>query len=389
MTIRSLGGRLGLAVTVAALAVAGAAPADAQERVRWRVPIAFPSSLPALGDNLQFVAEQLEMASGGNIEFRIAEPGELVPAAEISQSVRDGQVDAGYNWLGYDQGWLPASPLFSAVPFGMEPWAYQAWWYYGGGKELAEEIYGEHDVRPIFCGITGPETAGWFREPVEGIEGFEGLRIRFAGLGGRVLQQLGANVTMMPGGEIFQALERGVIDASEFALPVVDQRLGFNRVASYNYFPGWHQTFTAFHLQINTNTWDALDDQTKALIEMACMAGVTRNFAYGEAIQGEVIAGFDEVGVTATRLDEAILLELQAAADTVLAEEAAANEDFARVYNSQQAFRAEYALWRELAYLPRDWYSRTHGGEGAEEGDGAEESDGAEEGEAATQGGNE
>ena len=365
MTNTFFGGRLGLAAAAAALALTSAAPtAVAQETIRWRVPIAFPSTLPALGDNLHFVAEQLDRATGGSIAFRIAEPGELVPAAEITQSVRDGQIDAGYNWVGYDQGWLPASPLFSAVPFGMEPWAYQAWWYHGGGQELAEEIYGEHDVRPILCGLTGPETAGWFREPVEGgVEGFQGLRIRFAGLGGRVLQQVGANVTMMPGGEIFQALERGVIDASEFALPVVDQRLGFNRVAAYNYFPGWHQTFTAFHLQINTSTWDDLDDQTKALIEMACMAGVLRNFAYGEAVQGAVIAGFEDVGVTATRLSEDILLDLQVAANTVLQEQADSDADFARVYESQQAFRAEYALWRELAYLPGDWYSRTHGGE--------------------------
>jgi TRAP-type mannitol/chloroaromatic compound transport system substrate-binding protein len=166
-----------------------------------------------------------------------------------------------------------------------------------------------------------------------------------------------------------------VIDASEFALPVVDQRLGFNRVASYNYFPGWHQPFTAFHLQINTDTWDALEDQTKALIEMACMAGVTRNFAYGEAIQGEVIAGFDEAGVTATTLSEDILMELQAAADIVLQEEATADDDFARVYNSQQAFRQEYALWREIAYLPADWFTRTHGG-GEGEAEGGEESQG-------------
>jgi TRAP-type mannitol/chloroaromatic compound transport system substrate-binding protein len=119
-----------------------------------------------------------------------------------------------------------------------------------------------------------------------------------------------------------------------------------------------------------------LDDQTKALIEMACMAGVTRNFAYGEAIQGEVIAGFDEVGVTATRLSEDILLELQEAATTVLEAEAEGDEDFARVYNSQQAFRAEYALWRELAYLPRDWYSRTHADgedDGEEDGEGGSE----------------
>ena len=361
MTKMSLQKCLKGAVAAAVVGVIGAvsvAPPDAaaQERLRWRVPIAFPSTLPALGDNMPWVAEHLDMASGGTIQFRIAEPGELVPALELTEAIGTGQVDAGYNWVGYDQGRIPASPLFAAVPFGMEPWEYAGWWYYGGGQQLGEEIYGAQGVHPIFCGITGPETAGWFRQPINSLEDFEGLRIRFAGLGGRVLQALGANVTMLPGGELFQALERNVIDATEFALPVVDQRLGFDRVASFNYFPGWHQPFTAFHFQVNVDVWAGLDDQQRAMINMACMAGVMRNLAYGEAIQGEVIANFADQGVTATRLDEDILRELYEVAQDVLAEEAANDADFARVYESQEAFRANYIYWKTLAYLPRDFY---------------------------------
>ena len=348
------------AVTIAALGIGGTlaltTDADAQDRLRWRVPNAFPSSLPALGDNLGWVADQLNAASGGEIEFRLAEPGELVPALELTEAIGTGQVDAGYNWLGYDQGRIPASPLFSAVPFGMEPWAYAAWWFYGGGRELGEEIYATQGVRPVFCGITGPETAGWFREPIESLDDFDGLRIRFAGLGGRVLQALGANVTMLPGGELFQALERNVIDATEFALPIVDQRLGFDRIASYNYFPGWHQPFTAFHFQVNLEVWDGLTDQQRALIDTTCMAGVLRNLAYGEAIQGEVIANFPEQGVTATRLSDDILRELYAVAQEVLAEEAANDADFARVLESQTAFREQHQYWNTLAYLPRDFF---------------------------------
>ena len=345
------------AVTASALAVVSTVDsAEAQERVRWRVLIAFPSSLPALGDNMAWVAERLTAASGGNVEMRIAEPGELVPALELTEAVGTGQVDAGYNWLGYDQGRIPSSPLFAAVPFGMEPWEYSAWWYYGGGQELGEEIYGAQGVHPIYCGITGPETAGWFREPIESLSDLEGIRIRFAGLGGRVMQALGANVTMLPGGEIFQALERGAIDASEFALPIVDQRLGFNRVASYNYYPGWHQPFTAFHFMVNQDVWNGLEDSTRALIDLACMAGVTRNLAYGEAVQGEVIAGFPEIGVTAVRLPDEILRELYTIAQEVIAEEAANDADFARVLESQQQFRENYQYWKTLAYLPRDFY---------------------------------
>ena len=209
---------VGASALAMTMGLAAVSDVEAQERVRWRVPIAFPSTLPALGDNMPWVAEQVGAATDGRIEMRVIEPGEMVPALELSEAVGQGQVVAGYNWLGYDQGRIPSSPLFSAVPFGLEPWEYIAWWHRAGGRELAEEIYGEINVMPIFCGITGPETAGWFKEPIDGVADIEGLKIRFAGLGGQVLESLGASVSLIPGGEIYQSLERGVIDASEFSL---------------------------------------------------------------------------------------------------------------------------------------------------------------------------
>jgi TRAP-type mannitol/chloroaromatic compound transport system substrate-binding protein len=135
----------------------------------------------------------------------------LVPAMEITESVKEGKIEAGYQWVGHDQGRIPASTLIAAVPFGMEPMEFLAWWYYGGGQALGEALYQPHNVMPILCGITSPETAGWFREPVESLDDLVGVKIRFAGLGGRVLQQPGASVTMIPAGETFQALEKGAI----------------------------------------------------------------------------------------------------------------------------------------------------------------------------------
>lgn len=343
----------GAALAVAVLATAP--PAQALDTVRWRVPIAFPSSLPALGDNMGWVAERLAEASAGQIRLRVVEPGELVPALELTQSVGENEIDAGYNWLGYDQGLIPASPLFSAIPFGMEPWAFNAWWYYGGGRALGEDIYAAHGVRPILCGIIGPETAGWFKRPIDSVDDLKGLKIRFSGLGGEVVASLGASVSLIPGGEIYQALERGVIDATEFSLPVVDLRLGFDQVAKYNYFPGWHQPSAAFHLIVNQGVWASLSADTQALIEMACAAGVTNSLAKAEAFQGAAIRQFEARGVTATRLPEAVLRDLQAATERTLAVRAAADADFARVYESQTAFRADYKIWKRLAFLPRDF----------------------------------
>lgn len=328
---------------------------QAAEKVRWKVPVAFGTNLPALGDNITYVADALKAASGGAVQFKVFEPGKLVPPFSITDAVKDNKVQAGYTWVGYDQGRIPSSPLFAARPFGMEPWEYTAWWYEGGGKALGEEVYGEHGVHPILCGIIGPETAGWFRNEIKTLDDLQGLKIRFAGLGGRVLQKLGASVTMLPGGEIFQALEKGAIDASEFSMPAIDQKLGFDRVVKFNYFPGWHQTYTAFHLLVNRGVWEKLEDSNRALIDMACTAGVMRNLSKGEAIQGKIIDNFKASGVTATRLPEDLLRELQKVTQQVMQEESGKDALFKKVYDSQEAFSEGYKSWKSLGYLPRDF----------------------------------
>jgi TRAP-type mannitol/chloroaromatic compound transport system substrate-binding protein len=325
------------------------------ERFRWRVPVAFATNLPALGDNALYVSTALAEATGNAQRLEIYEPGEIVPPFSITDAVRDAKVEAGYTWLGYDQGKLPASALLGAVPFGMEPWEFSAWWFEGGGRELGEDLYHRQGVHPLLCGMTGPETAGWFRVPVRSLADLRGLKIRFAGIGGKVIARAGASVTMLPGGEIFQALEKGAIDATEYALPVVDQRLGFSRIAPYNYYPGWHQPATAFHLAVNLQRWNALTAATRSLLETVCTAGVTRNLARSEGLQGPLIRQFAAEGVKVESLPDDVLRELAAITETVLAEEAAADADFARILASQQRFRTDYAYWKARAYLPRDF----------------------------------
>lgn len=345
-----------LAAMAGSLAMAPTTDATAAEdKVRWKVPVAFGTNLPALGDNIVYVADALKASSGGDVQFKVFEPGKLVPPFSITDAVKDNKVPAGYTWVGYDQGKIPSAPLFAARPFGMEPWEFTAWWYEGGGKQLGEEVYGEHGVHLVLCGIIGPETAGWFRNEITSLDDLKGLKIRFAGLGGKVMQKVGASVTMLPGGEIFPALEKGAIDASEFSMPAIDQKLGFNKVVTYNYFPGWHQTYTSFHLLVNKEVWDGLSDSTRALIDLACTAGVMRNLSYGEAIQGEVIRGFADKGVTAGRLPDEMLRQLQEITKEVMAEEAANDANFKKVYESQEAFSENYKYWKSLAYLPRNF----------------------------------
>jgi TRAP-type mannitol/chloroaromatic compound transport system substrate-binding protein len=344
-----------LALRAPARHEASAQASVAEREVRWRVPAAFGTNLPALGDNVLHVAETLAAASDGRLRLEVYEPGELVPPFSITEAVGDAKVEAGYTWLGYDQGRLPWSSLFGAVPFGLEPWEYTAWWYHGGGRELAEELYRGLGIYPLLCGIIGPESAGWFREPIEDLDDLRGLKIRFAGLGGMVIQRVGASVTMLPGGEIFQALEKGAIDATEFSLPAVDERLGFDRIVRFNYFPGWHQPFTAFHLTVGTGAWAELSPAQQTLVETACTAGISRNLAHAEAIQGDVLRRTRERGVSVLSLPEPVLRELERVSGEILDEQAASNGDFRRVLESQRAFSAGYEEWKRVAFLPRDF----------------------------------
>lgn len=344
------------AAILAAAGLAGFSGDVSAEQLRWKMPIAFASNLPGLGTPAPWVAEQLKTASDGELQVRVYEPGKLVPPFDILQSVSDGKVQAGYTWIGYDQGKVPAVPLFAAVPFGLKPWAFSGWYLFGGGHDMLQEVYANKgfNVYAQLCGIIGPETAGWYSKPLKSLDDYKGIKIRFAGLGGKVLEKLGASVTMMPGGELYQALEKGTIDATEFSMPAIDQILGFDQIVKYNLFPGWHQPFTAQYMLINGDEWNKTTDAQKAMIESTCTAATLRGLAEGEYKNGAVLAELQEKGVQNDLLPVEILRELKAVTDEVLAEEAAKDEDFKRAYESQQAFLDTYVIWDKRAYLPAD-----------------------------------
>ena len=155
----------------------------------WRVTSSFTTALPVIGETPLVLANYVRDITGGAFEIEVFEPGEVVPALEITESVKDRKIQAGFMWVGYDQGRIPASTLLSSVPFGMEPMEFVAWWYHGGGKALGEAVYHEHNVHPVLCAMAGPETAGWFRTPITSLDDLDGLKIRFAGLGGMILQE--------------------------------------------------------------------------------------------------------------------------------------------------------------------------------------------------------
>ncbi|MCX8955352.1 TRAP transporter substrate-binding protein, partial [Ruegeria sp. NA] len=333
-----------------------AAPALAADKLLLKTPIAFSTELPGLGSPIPRVAEQLDLMSGGTLKMKVYEPGKLVPPFEILDAVSSGKINSGYTTAGYWAGKIPAAPLFSAVPFGPEAGEYMAWLYYGNGLSLYQEMYDQagFNVHVIPCAIIAPETSGWFATEINSPEDLNGLKMRFFGLGGKVMQKLGVATSLLPGGEIYPALEKGAIDATEFSMPAIDARLGFHKLVKFNYFPGWHQQATVFELMINKDVWNETTDQHKAIIETACKASMADSFAEGEAIQHAALQdNIDNNGVTIKNWSPEMLDTFRATWDEVAAEEAANDEFFAKVLADMNEFRDGYTLWKENAFLPR------------------------------------
>lgn len=345
------------AVSAAVIGLSSFAPdqVNAEEKIRWKVQSTFNTGWPALGDPIARLSKTLDRATAGRIKLKVYEPGKIVPPLEITPSISSGDLPAAYNYLAYDQGRIPSAVLFSAVPFGMEPWEYAAWWFEGEGSKLAEEIYHKRNVHPLLCSTIGPETAGWYRKPIKSLDDLKGLKIRFSGLGGMVLNEIGASATLMAGGEIFAALEKGTLDATEYSMPAIDEVLGFHKIAKYNLFPGWHQVSTSTHFLINLDNWKKLSDADRGLFEMACTAATMRAITTGEALQGKQINSFPSKGVTAAKLPDSVIQELKRVTAKVMEQEAAKDADFKRVWESQQAFHADYQVWKQWGYLPRDF----------------------------------
>ncbi|MEW5911186.1 MAG: TRAP transporter substrate-binding protein [Thermodesulfobacteriota bacterium] len=335
---------------------AGGALAAKEKPVLLKVPVCFSTELPALGSPIAWMAKRIKLASGGSVQIKVYEPGKLVAPFEILEAVSKGKVNAGYSTAGYWAGKIPAAPLFSAVPFGPDASEYLAWLWYGDGMKLYQEMYDQagYNVKVLVAAIIAPETSGWFKEPVKQLADLKGMRMRFFGLGGKVMQKLGVQTSLLPAGEIFPALEKKAIDATEFSMPAIDKRLGFYKIAKYNYYPGWHQQATVFELLINKDAWNSMSKHQQMIIEMMCKATVADQLAYSEAIQAPVIKeNVTKRGVTNKYWSPEFLKAYQKAWEEVATEEAARNAFFKKVYDNLQKFRDEYRFWQSVGFLPR------------------------------------
>ncbi len=333
---------------------ANANPSD--QPILIKLTSLFNQSAPIHGPTIKHLSNLVERASGGSIRFKIYDPGKLVASMEVLDAVAAGKVDAGFSSAGFWMGKIPASPFFTAVPFGPDSSEFLSWLFAGNGETLFQEMYDRYgfEVKAMICGMTPPETSGWFAQEIESPEDLDGLKMRFYGLGGSVMAKLGVSVTLLPPGEIFPALEKRVIDATEYAMPSMDEDLGLYKIVSYNYFPGWHQQSSAFELLINKETWGELSSTQQTIIEMACRDTIVFSIALGEATQSNVMLHNErERGVKNITWPPEMLRLMKQTWEEVAAEQSAADPFFKKVYDDYSEFRNNYAVWGGMAYLPR------------------------------------
>ncbi|MBK5105948.1 MAG: TRAP transporter substrate-binding protein [Burkholderiales bacterium] len=345
----------GLAIAMAA----SAGSALAQKKVKWKMQSAFGGTLPHLGTSGVRFSQNVSEASGGKFEIKFYEPGALVPALECFDAVSKGSVDACWTTPGYHTGKIgPAVSFFTAVPFGPSMGEFLAWKIFGGGDKIRNEIYAKHGVLGFNALVIGPETSGWFKEPVKSLDSLKGMKMRFFGLGAQVMQKLGVSTQLLAAADIYPALERGVIDATEFSMPSIDQKLGFYQIAKNNYFPGWHQNVSVNEFLVNKKAYDALSKSNKMILQLAL--GETISWGYAETEWRNPAAMNENTakhGVKNIRWTDEQLAAFEKAWNEVMAELSATDATFKEVADNYTAFRKQYKVWGEAqalksTYLP-------------------------------------
>jgi TRAP-type mannitol/chloroaromatic compound transport system substrate-binding protein len=337
----------------AAGAIAAPNIVRAQETFNWRMTTTWPPELPfyQVGPgSAEGLAQQIDEMSNGRIKIQVFAAGELIPAFEGFDAASQGTIEMNHGCSYYWAGKHPASQYFTTVPFGMSFQGQTAWYYHGGGLELWNELYDQFNLVAMPCGNSGVQMTGWFREPIGSLDDFNGLKMRIPGLAGKVYSALGVSVVLLPGGEIFPALERGVIDAAEWVGPYQDRRLGLHNAASYYYMTGWHEPSTTSELVINKSAYDQLPDDLKAVVQNAARAANITSHTWLEAHNSEALKDLVEnEGVTAQPLPDDVVDGLRKSTDEVLADLAQQDPFTQKVHESYMTFKANHDRWSDLS----------------------------------------
>lgn len=338
---------------------AGPGAATTSNKVyNWKMVTTWPPGFPVLQEGAERFAANVKAMSNGRINIKVYAGGELIPALQTFDAVSQGTVEMGHGSAYYWAGKVPEAQFFSTVPFGMTPRGMNAWIYHGGGLELWRETYKPFHVVPFALGNTGVQMGGWFNTEINSVDDLQGLKMRIPGLGGKVFAKAGGNPVLLAGSEVYTALERNTIDATEWIGPYHDQRLGLYRAAKYYYYPGWHEPGTVLELTVNQRAWDSLTPDLQAIISHAAES---ENVLMLSEMEQKNMSALKELqardDIEIRRFPDDVLNRLQAMTQGTLDEEAAANPKFKKVYDAYEAFREQDDAWTaisEKSYLAID-----------------------------------
>ena len=343
-----LAGAAGAAATGAVFQPA--APAYAKGRVRLKQVTTWPKNFPGLGTAPENIARRVEAMSDGELKIKIYAAGELVGALEAFDAVATGVADmyngAEYYWQGKD----PVFAFFTTWPFGMTAVEFAAWIHFGGGQELWDELTAKFNVKSFLSADSGTQSGGWFNKPINSVEDFKGLKMRMPGLGGEVIRRLGALPVVLPGSELYAAMQSGAIDASEWVGPWNDLAIGFHQVGKYFYSPGFHEPNAALATGINLDVWNSLSKTHQEIIKNACQAEAHRTNAQYFYNNARALRDLKaKHGIEARNFPDKVMIALREKSQEVMLEISQKSPLAKRVYDSAMAAMSLYRDWSPYA----------------------------------------
>ena len=337
---------------------AAAAPALAQSapQIRWRMASSFPKSLDTLYGTAEQIATRVSRLTEGRFEIRVFAAGEIVPPLQVMDAVQNGTVECGQTAGYYYVGKNPAFAFDTALPFGLNCRQQNAWMYYGGGMELMRELFRAHNIINFPCGNTGTQMAGWYRKEIKTVADLKGLKMRVAGLAGQILARLGVVPQQIGGPDIYPALEKGTIDAAEWVGPYDDEKLGFQKVAKYYYYPGWWEGSAQLSVYVNMKQWASLPRSYQEALEVACAESNIHMVAKYDARNTEALRKLVNGGAQLRPFPRPVMDACYKSALELYDEFSAKSPEFKKIYGAWRQFRDDQFLWFRVAENTYDNY---------------------------------
>ncbi len=341
-------------------ALAAPSIASAQATLNWRCASSFPKSLATIFGTAEIAARRVAELSGGKFNIRVFAGGEIVPPLQVADAVMNGTIECGHTASYYYLGKDPVWAFGTTIPFGMNYRHFTSWWIHGGGNELLNnEWYHKHGIHALLAGNTGGQMGGWFNREIKSVDDLKGLKFRIAGLAGQTLTKLGVVSSMIPAGEMYQALERGTIDALEFVGPYDDEKLGFQKVAKFYYYPAWWEAGAALQMFVNLKSWDALSKENKAALEASCYEANQAMMAKYDFENPPALKRLIAGGTQLRSFPKSVMDASYKAAQEMFAEVSSKNALFKKILDHQAAFQADSVQWTRLNEGAYDSYMGT------------------------------